>query len=201
VKSNNDVIKGAGGNMADKDRLKRIRKLFFVFFRIGAFTFGGGLAMIPFIKREIVDNNHWIEEEDIVDIFAIVQSVPGVIAVNSAIFVGYRIAGFLGALASAVGVVLPSFVVISVIASFFSSFKSIPIFANAFEGVSAGVAALITTALFQLIKPSIKDNYGWIIACAAFVIMAVTNISAVYVLSASAVVGIIISCVKKRKGA
>jgi len=187
--------------MADKDRLKRIRKLFFVFFRIGAFTFGGGLAMIPFIKREIVDNNHWIEEEDIVDIFAIVQSVPGVIAVNSAIFVGYRIAGFLGALASAVGVVLPSFVVISVIASFFSNFKSIPIFANAFEGVSAGVAALITTALFQLIKPSIKDNYGWIIACAAFVIMAVTNISAVYVLSASAVVGIIISCVKKRKGA
>jgi len=101
------------------DKLKKIRKLFFVFFRIGAFTFGGGLAMIPFIKREIVDSNHWIEEEEIVDIFAMVQSVPGVIAVNSAIFVGYRIAGIWGAVASAVGVVLPSFIVISAIALFF----------------------------------------------------------------------------------
>lgn len=77
--------------------LKKSLKLFWVFFRIGAFTFGGGYAMIPFIEREIVDKHHWIESEDIVDIFAIVQSVPGVIAVNSATFVGYRIAGFAGA--------------------------------------------------------------------------------------------------------
>lgn len=183
------------------DKWKKIRKLFFVFFRIGVFTFGGGLAMIPFIKREIVDSNHWIEEEEIVDIFAMVQSVPGVIAVNSAIFVGYRIAGIWGALASAIGVVLPSFIVISVIALFFSSFKSIPVVANAFEGVSAGVVALIITALVQLIKPSIKDEYGWTIAAFVFAIMSLTNISAIYVLLASAVVGIVISYIKKRREA
>ncbi|MBM7582863.1 chromate transporter [Caldicoprobacter guelmensis] len=183
------------------DKWKKMQKLFFVFFRIGAFTFGGGLAMIPFIKREIVDSNHWIEEEEIVDIFAMVQSVPGVIAVNSAIFVGYRIAGIWGALASAIGVVLPSFIVISVIALFFSSFKSIPVVANAFEGVSAGVVALIITALVQLIKPSIKDEYGWTIAVFVFAIMSLTNISAIYVLLASAVVGIVISYIKKRREA
>ena len=146
------------------DRKAKMRKLFLVFFRIGAFTFGGGLAMIPFFKREIVDNHHWIEEEDIVDIFAIVQSVPGVIAVNSAIFVGYRVAGILGSVASALGVVLPSFVVIAVIATFFTTFKSIPVVANAFEGISAGVTALIVSALLNLRKASIKDVYGWIIA-------------------------------------
>ncbi|MFO7154452.1 MAG: chromate transporter [Caldicoprobacter oshimai] len=183
------------------DKLKKIRKLFFVFFRIGAFTFGGGLAMIPFIKREIVDSNHWIEEEEIVDIFAMVQSVPGVIAVNSAIFVGYRIAGIWGAVASAVGVVLPSFIVISAIALFFSSFKNIPVVARAFEGINAGVVALIITALFQLIKPSIKDDYGWTIAGIVFAIMCLTNISAIYVLLASAAAGIIISYMKKRKEA
>lgn len=185
----------------NNDKWKKIRKLFFVFLRIGAFTFGGGLAMIPFIKREIVDNNHWIEEEEIVDIFAMVQSVPGVIAVNSAIFVGYRIAGIWGAAASAIGVVLPSFIIISIIALFFSSFKSIPIVANAFEGVSAGVVALIITALVHLAKPSIKDNYGWTIAAIVFAIMTLTDISAIYVLLASAIVGVAISCIKRRREA
>jgi len=186
--------------MKDNDKWRKIGKLFLVFFRIGAFTFGGGLAMIPFIKREIVDSNHWIEEEDIVDIFAMVQSVPGVIAFNSAIFFGYRVAGMWGAVASAVGVVLPSFIVISVIALFFSSFKKVPVVARAFEGINAGVVALIITALVQLIKPSIKDNYGWAIAAVVFIIMSLTDISAVYVLLASAVFGIAISYINRRKG-
>ncbi|NLO82738.1 MAG: chromate transporter [Clostridiales bacterium] len=186
--------------MKAKDRKAKVIKLFLVFFRIGAFTFGGGLAMIPFIKREIVDNNHWIEEEDIVDIFAIVQSVPGVIAVNSAIFVGYRVAGLLGSVVSALGVVLPSFVIIAIIAMFFSTFKSIPVVANAFEGISAGVTALIVSALLNLRKASIKDAYGWLIAACVFIIMTVTDISAVYLLLASAILGLIISYVRRKKG-
>src|SRR5690554_4228682 len=95
-----------------ESRLSRIKKLFLIFFKIGAFTFGGGYAMIPFIEKEIVEETGWIESEDIVDIFAVVQSVPGVIAVNSATFVGYRVAGFLGALAATLGVALPSFIII-----------------------------------------------------------------------------------------
>ena len=181
------------------DRKAKIRKLFLVFFRIGAFTFGGGLAMIPFIKREIVDNNHWIEEGYRGYICDCTVG-SGVIAVNSAIFVGYRVAGILGSVASALGVVLPSFVVIAVIATFFTTFKSIPVVANAFEGISAGVTALIVSALLNLRKASIKDVYGWIIAGCVFIVMTVTKISAVYLLLASAILGLIISHVRKKKG-
>jgi chromate transporter len=191
--------KGVCKHMMEKSKLKKISKLFFVFLRIGAFTFGGGYAMIPFIQREIVDNNHWIEEEYIVDIFAIVQSVPGVIAVNSAIFVGYRVAGLGGAIASTLGVVIPSFVIISIIALFFSKFKDLPVVADAFRGISAGVVALIVLAVLKLSKPSIKDAYGWIISCCAFLVVTVTDISAIYVLLVAAGLGLFIRYVIRRK--
>src|SRR5690554_1685295 len=111
----------------------KILKLFTVFFRIGAFTFGGGYAMIPYIEREIVEKNHWIEREEIIDIFAVVQSVPGVIAVNSSTFVGYRVAGWAGAVAATLGVVLPSYIIISIIALFLYNFKDYPYVNEAFH--------------------------------------------------------------------
>jgi chromate transporter len=185
--------------MEFKGRFKNIYKLFFVFLRIGAFTFGGGYAMIPFIQREIVENNHWIEEEDIVDIFAIAQSVPGVIAINSAVFVGYRVAGVWGAVASILGVVLPSFLIISIIVLFFYQFKDFSVIANAFEGIRSGVVALIVLAVIKLGKPSIKDVYGWIIASGAFLVMSMTQLSAIYILLAAAVLGLVIRYAVRRK--
>lgn len=187
--------------MKIKGRLKKICKLFFVFLRIGTFTFGGGYAMIPFIQREIVENNHWIKEEDIVDIFAIAQSVPGAIAINSAVFVGYQVAGVWGAVASILGVVLPSFFIITLIALYFHQFKDIPAIANAFEGIRSGVVALIVLAIIKLGKPSIKDVYGWCIAVGSFLLISTTSISAIYILLASAVIGLIIRTVLGRKEA
>lgn len=108
--------------------------------------------MIPFIEKEIVEETGWIESEDIVDIFAVVQSVPGVIAVNSATFVGYRVAGFLGALAATLGVALPSFIIISIIALFLYNFRDYPLVKEAIKGINIGVVALMISAVVRLGK-------------------------------------------------
>jgi len=187
--------------MKKDTRLQRIKKLFLVFFRIGAFTFGGGYAMIPLIQKEIVDENHWIDEKDVVDIFAIVQSLPGVIAINSSTFVGYRVAGLPGALAATVGVVLPAFIVISVIAYFFYDFKDIPAVAAAFEGIRAGVVALITFAVQRLWKPSVKDNIGLVLAVASFLTVVATDINSIYILLVAAILGLILRPILAKKKA
>ena len=117
--------------------------LFSVFFRIGAFTFGGGLAMLPLIEREVVEVQGWVEQEEILDIVALSQSVPGAIAVNSAIFIGLRLRGLAGALAALLGVMTPSVVIILIIAHFFTQFQSNPYVMRAFSGVKAAVIGLV----------------------------------------------------------
>lgn len=171
--------------------IKKSLKLFTVFFRIGAFTFGGGYAMIPYIEREIVDKNKWIESEDIIDIFAIVQSVPGVIAVNSSTFVGYRVAGITGAVAATLGVVLPSYIIISIIAIFLYNFKDYPFVNEAFHGIQAGVAALMCHVVYKLGKKSVKNAYGLALTLAAFLSLTVFGASAILVLLIAGVLGLV----------
>src|SRR5665647_683352 len=166
----------------DHSVIKKSLKLFIVFLKIGAFTFGGGYAMIPFIEKEIVEKNEWIKSEDIVDIFAIIQSVPGVIAVNSSTFVGYRVAGIAGALAATLGVILPSFVVISVIALFLYDFKNYPYVTEAFNGIRAGVTALMVSVVIKLGKSSVKGTIPLIIAMAAFLSLTFFGVEAIPVL-------------------
>lgn len=146
--------------------------------------------MIPFIEREIVDKHHWIESEDIVDIFAIVQSVPGVIAVNSATFVGYRIAGFAGAFFATLGVVLPSFIVLSVIALFLYEFKDYPYIKEAMYGIKAAVAALMCSAVYKLGKKSVKDVFSWIVCILAFISIVVFGVGAIPVLIVAGIAGL-----------
>ena len=174
----------------DAKVLKKSWKLFTVFFRIGMFTFGGGYAMIPYIEREIVENNKWVKSEDIIDIFAIVQSLPGVIAVNSSTFVGYRVAGVFGALAATLGVVLPSYLIIAIIALFLYNFKDYPYVTEAFHGIQAGVTALMCHVVYKLSKSSIKNKYGWILALAAFLALSVFNAPAIMVLLAAGILGL-----------
>lgn len=175
----------------DTSKLKKSLKLFTVFFRIGAFTFGGGYAMIPYIEREIVDKNKWIKSEEIIDIFAVVQSVPGVIAVNSSTFVGYRVAGLTGAIAATLGVVLPSYLIIAVIALFLYNFKEYPLVNEAFHGIQAGVAALMCHVVYKLSKSSIKSGFGVALALAAFLALTVFGASAILVLLAAGVLGLV----------
>ena len=135
----------------------KYRSLFFVFFKIGLFTFGGGYAMLPLMERELVNNHHWVDEKDIMDVFAVAQSFPGPIAVNAATFTGFRLAGRLGAVTSTLGCVLPSFLVLSIIAAGFSQFQDLPVVQHVFFGIRAAVTAQIFLAAIKMGKKALVD--------------------------------------------
>jgi len=184
--------------MTKDSKMKLLKDLFFVTLRIGAFTFGGGYAMIPLMQREFVEKRGWIDEKDIVDIFAIAQSVPGVIAINSSIFIGYRIAGVSGAISAALGVTLPSLVVLSIISFYYIQFKSNTYIVAAMEGVRAAVVALMASAVIKLGKPSIKDGFGWVAAVLAFLAVVIFDIHAILLIVCGGIAGWLL---KRRKTA
>jgi chromate transporter len=131
-------------------------ELYWKFFKIGAFTFGGGFAMIPLIEREVVKNK-WITNEDIADIVAISQSIPGAVAVNMSLFVGYRIKQKLGAIIAVLGCITPSVLIILFIATIFKQFQDLEIVQNAFSGILAAIVALIAVSAYKLAKLAIMD--------------------------------------------
>ena len=137
--------------------------MFNVFFKIGLFTIGGGLAMIPLIRDEFVERQGWIDDKDITDVLAIAQSLPGVIAVNSATFLGYRLAGIMGALVCTIGVVLPSFLIIFAIAMLFASsgLDSNTYILKFFAGVNAAITVLLVVATKKMFASSVSNKLGW----------------------------------------
>ena len=180
--------------------MKKILNLFLVFLKIGAFTFGGGYAMIPIIQKEVVENKKWITDEDILNIVAIAESTPGPIAINSATFVGYKVAGFFGAVAATLGVVIPSFAIISIIAFFLSKFSEYKVVKYAFYGIRAGVLALVIKALINMYKKMSKTAFSYSVAFFAFissVIFDIVNINIIYIILACAVIGIVFSLFDK----
>lgn len=185
--------------MLDKLKNNKVFVLFITFFKIGAFTFGGGYAMIPLLQREVVEKQHWLTEEDILDIIVVAESTPGPIAINFATFVGFRVGGFIGALVSTLGAVIPSFVVISVISVVLSQFKSLKAVTYAFVGIRAGVLALILKALFTMSKKCPKNILSYVIAAAAFLSAVVFDVNALYIIIACAVIGIVLSLFKLRR--
>ena len=177
-----------------KEKLKKVFQLFITFIKIGAFTFGGGYAMVPLIQRETVEKKKWINDDDILEIVAIAESTPGPIAVNSATFVGYKTAGVLGAAAATIGVVLPSFTIIYFISFVIDKFENNTAVKYAFSGVRAGVLALIIKALWTMSKKSAKNIISFIITAFAFVFAAL-NIYVIYIIVACAVTGIVSSLI------
>lgn len=185
--------------MKQKATLKDVLTLFAVFFKIGAFTFGGGYAMIPLIQKEVSEKRKWITEEEILDVFAISESTPGPIAINSATFIGYKIAGFWGSFFSTIGVVLPSFVLISLISLILDKFQNIKVVQYAFFGIRAGVLALIIKAFWSMTRVCPKNILAYIIATLAFVLAAVIKINILYIILACAVIGLISSLIIGRR--
>ena len=143
--------------------------MFNVFFKIGLFTIGGGLAMIPLIRDEFVERQGWIDDKDITDVLAIAQSLPGVIAVNSATFLGYRLAGIAGALVCTLGVILPSFIIIFAIAMLFanSGLDSNTYILKFFAGVNAAITVLLVVATKKMFASSVSNRLGWVILAAS----------------------------------
>lgn len=171
--------------------MKELFDLFWTFCKIGALTFGGGYAMLPLIQREIVENKKWSNEKEILDYYAVGQCTPGVIAVNTATFIGYKLRGIIGGIVATLGVIFPSIVIILIIATFLQNFADLAIVQSAFAGIRVAVVALIITTVVKLIKSSIKDYLGVIIAIIAFVISAFIGLSPVYVVIAAALTGFI----------
>ena len=166
-------------------------KLFATFFRIGLFTFGGGYAMVPLIERDVVEKNGWVGKDDFIDLLAVAQSAPGVFAVNMAVFIGYRLRGKRGALAASLGCVLPSVVIILLIALFFRSFRHNEVVNNIFLGIRPAVVALIAVPVFNVAK-SAKLSWAtaWIPVLSALLIVQF-GVSPIYVIIVAGVAGFI----------
>ena len=181
-----------------RDLMKIYWELICAFMRIGAFTFGGGYAMLPLIQKEIVDKKRWATEEEIMDYYAVSQCTPGIIMVNTATFIGYYLKGIPGAIVATLSVVTPSIVIISLIASILTTYSSLAIVQHALAGIRIAVCVLVLNAVIKLWKNGIKDAYGIIVF--AFVLAAVsfTSISTVIIVILSAVAGLIYTTLKQR---
>ena len=180
-------------------RLKRLWSLFCTFFKIGAFTFGGGYAMIPLIQKEAVENKKWITDDDILEIIAIAESTPGPIAINSATFVGYRTAGFWGAFCATTGVVLPSFVIILAISFVLREFQALKAVQYAFNGIRAGVLALLFKALWSMYQKAPKNWVSFVVMAASFVLTAFLEVDVLFVIVGCAVFGLVTSLLMKKE--
>ena len=181
------------------EKWKTCLALFLTFFKIGGFTFGGGHAMIPLIQREAVENKKWITDDDILEIIAIAESTPGPVAINSATFVGYRTAGFWGAVCATFGVVLPSFVIILAIAYLLNSFMEIKAVQYAFRGINAGVLALLFKALWNMYKKSPKGWVSYVVMGGSFLLTAVLKINIFIVIAGCAIFGLVTALLAERR--
>ena len=179
--------------------MRELWKIFLTFFKIGAFTFGGGYAMIPLIQKEAVENHHWVEDEDILDIVAIAESTPGPIAINAATFVGYRVKGFAGALAATFGVVLPSFMIILAISYVLRQFRDWKAMQDAFRGIRAGVLVLMLKALIKMFKTNRKGIVAYGIMGLSFVLTAVWNVNTFLIIALCAVLGLVTALAAERR--
>ena len=152
-----------------------LAELFLTFAKVGVMTFGGGYAMLPILQREIVENKGWATEDQLADYYAVGQCTPGVIAVNTATFVGQSQAGIIGGIAATLGVVFPSIVIILLIAAFLRNFMHLEAVGHAFNGVRAGVTALILTSVIKLFKGAVKDRFTTVLYVIVLALAALGN--------------------------
>jgi len=173
-------------------------KLLLSFSYIGMFTFGGGYAMLPMFQRELVEKNKWLTIEEMTDLFSISQCLPGIIAANTAIFVGYKHKGIPGGIVAAFGVVLPSLIVIMIIAAFISNFADYPVAQKAFFGLRVCVSVFIINAVFKLRKYALLDLPAVLIFIAVFLLSLFTPLPVAALVASAGVCGIIISLIRNR---
>ena len=174
--------------------------LFLTFAKVGVCTFGGGYAMLPILQREIVEKKGWATDEDLTDYFAIGQCTPGIIAVNTATFVGHKLKGIPGSILTSLGVVFPSVVIISIIAAFLANFADIPVVQHALNGVNAAVVALIFSSVIKLGKSTLKDALSIMIFLAVLVLAFAAGLSPVVLIVAAGLTGYVVRGLLKLEG-
>lgn len=173
--------------------------MFLTFAKVGVMTFGGGYAMLPILQREVVEKKHWATDEELADYFAIGQCTPGVIAVNTATFVGYKKGGVLGGIFTTLGVVFPSLVIITVLAGVITNFADLAWVKNAFAGIRVCVCVLIFNSVLKLWKSAVVDAAGVVIFAAVLVCAVVFDVSPVVFVLAAAAAGLVLKCWEARK--
>ncbi len=177
--------------------MKELLKMFFAFAKIGAVTFGGGYAMLPILQRDIVNKHGWATDDELMDYFAIGQCTPGIIAVNTATFIGHKHKGFWGAIFATLGVVSPSVLILTIIAAFVTNYADIPAVAHAFAGIRACVCVLILNAVLKLRKSALKDKWTYIIFGAVFALALFLNIPSAILVVLAGVAGLLIKKLAK----
>ncbi len=182
-----------------KNKLKEFLELYLAFVKIGAFTFGGGLAMMPIMQRELIEKRGWITEDEIIDYFAIGQSTPGIIAVNVATFVGYKRLGWLGGIIGTLGVVTPSWVIIMLLAGAISSVDKYPVAQKALKGINVAVAALLTSVIVKFSKKTIKNLWNAFFMLLAFALIYFLKVQSVWIILAALVTGCLLTLYKQKK--
>lgn len=187
--------------MAEKRKL--LMKLFISTLYLSAFTFGGGYVIVTLMKKKFVDEYHWIDQEEMLDLIAIAQSSPGAIAVNGAIVVGYKLAGLVGVIVSVIATILPPFFIISIISFFYTAFRDNVWIGLMLEGMQAGVGAVIASVVFDMGAGVIKEKNAEliIIMILAFIATYIFNVSVIYVVIICGVLGLVQTSIKKRRSA
>ncbi|WP_239615068.1 chromate transporter [Cohnella mopanensis] len=181
-------------------KLTILAQIFWVFFRIGPSSFGGGYAMIPVIEREVVQKRGWLGQEDISDLVSVAGTAPGGVGVNSAVFIGYRKAGVAGACMAVLGITLPTFAIVFLLSVFYLYFENNPKIAAALKGIHGAIIALILLAAFKMVKTSIFDVATTVIVIAALGMLIFTSIHPIYVIASGVIAGILIVGAKERMG-
>lgn len=179
--------------------MKELLKLFLIFAKIGVVTFGGGYAMLPILQREVVKKHCWITDKELIDFFAIGQCTPGVIAVNTATFIGYKRKGILGGIVATLGVITPSIIIITIIAAFVSNYSDILIVKYAFNGIRVCVCVLIFNSVIKLCKEALIDNWTYVIFAIVLILSLCFNIPVFLLVIAAGCIGYIIKNIVKEE--
>ena len=181
-----------------KNKIKDFLELYLAFVKIGTFTFGGGLAMMPIMQHELMEKRGWVTEEELIDYFAIGQSTPGIIAVNVATFVGYKRLGWFGGIIGTLGVVTPSWVIIMLLAGAISSVDKYPLAQKALHGINVAVAALLTSVIVKFAKKTIKNVWNAVFMLLAFVLIYFFKGQSVWIIIASLITGSLLTLYRQK---
>jgi len=182
-----------------KDKLKGLFNLYLSFAKIGTFTIGGGLAMMPMMQKELIDKKKWLTEEELIDYYAVGQSTPGIIAANVATFVGYKQFGVIGGFVATLGMVTPSLVIIIILANLINSISDYPIVQKALKGINVSVAALLTSVIVRFAKKTIKSLWNALFMIIAFILIFFFHVPSFAVILSAILIGILLTARNVKK--
>ena len=184
-------------NMIDK--IKNLFNLYFSFAKIGTFTIGGGLAMMPMMQSELIEKRKWITDEELIDYYAVGQSTPGIVAVNVATFVGYKQMGIVGGIFATLGMVTPSLIIIMILAGIINSINDFPIIQKALKGINVAVAALLTSTIINFMKKTIKKFTNAIFMMISFLLVFVFKLPSFWIILFALLIGVVLTYKEKKK--